>query len=195
MKQELFVRICEQDGAWKDDGPVSRAEMINSAVMDLFGRVMASSAAFQSIWSAVTWEILDEDSNLIRFRAGQDELALLCHAAEQAHHEITGQQVIHVLDRSDMLILQNAASSLADAVDEQQDGAWRIYDPVRSSSKQEYVMSGRSAGFYADANGTYLKIEVTCVTDPESILELQREFGELPDPEQGEDDYIEACDI
>lgn len=85
------------------------------------------------------------------------------------------------LSQAEMTVLTEAALDIADAVSgedgEDVKAYWpNIYDPMRSSNGEEYVMSPKSAGWYAKiGEGVYIKVEITMCTDPEIIREFEEQ--------------------
>lgn len=88
----------------------------------------------------------------------------------------TVQAATPELSPAEKLDLQDAADQLGHYADE-----WNPYDPMMSSSGQEYVTGPRSAGWYALFNGYPVKVEITYVTDEEIkhdvLMHLSEEYA------------------
>lgn len=82
----LVISIDEGDGAWAEDGTITRAEMINDAVLTLFSRILPDIDHLS--WALFRFEITSLGANEVTFKGLPDDIEKLRHAAFNAHHEI-----------------------------------------------------------------------------------------------------------
>lgn len=82
------------------------------------------------------------------------------------------------LSQPDMELLTDVAEALADAEDPGRT-FWDVYDPMRSSSGQEYVLGPDAAGWYSLApDGRAIQVAVSYIRDPALAHEVRMELDE-----------------